>query len=276
VCIVTLSTDDKLHFNFGTQGTYAQCLSAIKNQTAAGPGAIPAEDGNFPVAYVIVTSNSGSISDIQVIDARAFIGGGGGGGKFVREVPSGTINGSNNVFTLTKSPSSESLFFFVDVNMLEDTDFTLAGTVVTITNPAFTPALGQSVYAVYTVSGSSGGGGGGGSAREVHGTAGGPVLIDPASGIVPTSAADQVWWVAPSGGGTGQVVITAVPPIASGFAVGQRLSLKSVAVTGTDPYLSIPNVSGVDQNGNIDMGPYAQTVDYTWDNLNWSEDSRRV
>lgn len=113
---------------------------------------------------------------------------------------------------------------------------------------------------------------GGGSSRETHGSAGAPIAIVPGTGIVPTTAMDQVWWIMPSAG-AGAVPITATPPISAGATVGQRLSLKSVASAN---YLTLPNVSGVDQDGVVDFGPYAQTINYTWDGTNWSEDSRRV
>lgn len=114
--------------------------------------------------------------------------------------------------------------------------------------------------------------GGGGGSIETHGSASSPVAIAPGVGIVPTSAAEQVWWVTPSGG-AGAVPITASPAIAAGTGVGQRLKLKSVADT---TYLVIPNNSGTDQDGPVSMGTYGQAIDYTWDGLNWSEDSRRV
>lgn len=117
---------------------------------------------------------------------------------------------------------------------------------------------------------------GSGGGVETHGSAVSPIPIDPTVGIVPTTAEDQIWWVQPNAG-SGQIPITATPPIAPGTMVGQRLTLKSVASAN---YLKIPLVSGVDQNGDIDFGvvagDVAQAVQYTWDDNNWSEDFRRV
>src|SRR5579875_447070 len=87
--------------------------------------------------------------------------------------------------------------------------------------------------------------GGGGGAIEVHGSGSSPVAIDPTVGIVPTTAAEQVWWITPSSG-SGAVPITAAHAIAAGSFVGQRLKLKSVAAAN---YLVIPNGAGTDQNG---------------------------
>lgn len=114
--------------------------------------------------------------------------------------------------------------------------------------------------------------GGGGGSIETHGTGAAPVSIDPTVGIVPTSASEQVWWIKPLSG-SGGVPITASPAIAAGTSIGQRLKLKSVASAN---YLVIPNGSGTDMNGPINMGTFAQAIDYTWDGTNWSEDSRRV
>lgn len=107
---------------------------------------------------------------------------------------------------------------------------------------------------------------------ELHGSGASPILIAAGVGITPTTAMDQIWWVAPSSG-SGQVVITATPPIAAGTTLGQRLHLKSVSGSN---YLNIPAVLGVDQNGPVDMGPSGQAISYTWDSVNWFEDSRRV
>lgn len=114
--------------------------------------------------------------------------------------------------------------------------------------------------------------GGGGGSAEIHGSAASPVAIDPAVGIPATSAAEQIWWVRPNAG-SGSVPITALLAIAAGVSVGQRLIVKSVASAN---YLVIPNLAGTDQNGNCNMGTFGQSIQYTWDGSNWSEDSRRV
>lgn len=119
--------------------------------------------------------------------------------------------------------------------------------------------------------------GGGGGSREVHGKASAPIAIAAFLGLTPTSATDQVWWVTPMSG-SGQVLVTATPPISPGgrssvAGLGDRLVLKSV---DSADYLRFPNVAGVDQDGDVDMGPSAQTIGYTWDGASWSEDYRKI
>jgi hypothetical protein len=65
-----------------------------------------------------------------------------------KEVPSGTINGSNVTFTLSFSPvSSDSLNLFLDRGMLElTTHYSISGVTITMVTA---PAVGQSLYASY-------------------------------------------------------------------------------------------------------------------------------
>lgn len=155
IAVVTLTQKDTLNISFGDLGgTYDQCLASIKNQVFSGPGSLPSPDGNFGIAYVILTSYNGALSDLSVFDGRPFLGSGAAAAKFLNEVPSGAVNSSNNVFQLSKTPADpESLDFYVESNKLEKGDYTLNGTLVTITNSAFIPAPGQSVYAKYLIFG---------------------------------------------------------------------------------------------------------------------------
>jgi hypothetical protein len=154
VALVTLGVDDTVGVAYGTEGGFAQCVASIQNQISSGAGSIPAQSGNFPLAYVIVTSFSGSVSDVQVYDARPFLGSGASATKFKQEIPSGSINGVNTVFVLSKpiaDPSS--LIVWIDNNPLELTDYTLNGSTINITNPALVPVAGQTVYTYYLVFG---------------------------------------------------------------------------------------------------------------------------
>lgn len=80
VATLVLLGDDSLAVRYGTQGTLAQCLAAIENQVSSGAGAIDVSAGSYKIAYVVLTSRSGTLSDCHVIDARPLGGGGGGGG----------------------------------------------------------------------------------------------------------------------------------------------------------------------------------------------------
>lgn len=82
VATVVLLGDDSLAVRFGIQGTLSECYDGIRNQRSAGAGAIDLSQANYKIAYVILTSRAGALSDIEVIDARA-LGGGSGSGSGV-------------------------------------------------------------------------------------------------------------------------------------------------------------------------------------------------
>ena len=62
-----------------------------------------------------------------------------------QEVPAGTVDGTNTVFTLTFSPIAGTLLVYV--NGLLATNFTLAGATITF---AAAPTSGASIYASYS------------------------------------------------------------------------------------------------------------------------------
>lgn len=109
----------------------------------------------------------------------------------------------------------------------------------------------------------------GGGTIEAHGSFASPITILAGSGITPTTATDQVWFVRSSGGA---VNITANPQIAPGTSVGQRLKLKGVSATN---YIILANGTGLNQNGPASLTDN-QAIEYSWDGSTWSEDSRRV
>jgi hypothetical protein len=66
---------------------------------------------------------------------------------FQQEVPTGAVNGINNVFNLSLTPKSNtSLLVFVDSLPLPTSQWNLIGTTLTLTTP---PATGQTVYVFY-------------------------------------------------------------------------------------------------------------------------------
>lgn len=68
--------------------------------------------------------------------------------EYAQEIPTGTIDGVNAVFTLSNSPLSEqSVLVSIDgITRQVSTDFSITGTTLTFTTA---PALGQSVYVYY-------------------------------------------------------------------------------------------------------------------------------
>lgn len=76
------------------------------------------------------------------------VAGGGASLNFEYEVPSGTINGTNTTFTLSQSPSPVlSLDLSLDgVRLLQNTDYTLSGSTITM---VFAPYTSQTLFAEY-------------------------------------------------------------------------------------------------------------------------------
>lgn len=68
-------------------------------------------------------------------------------GTWVEEIPSGTVNGSNTIFTLSNTPVDDS--YTITVNGLvrtKTTDFSISGSTLTFT---WAPATGSSIFAIY-------------------------------------------------------------------------------------------------------------------------------
>lgn len=53
--------------------------------------------------------------------------------QWMEEVPTGTLDGTNKVFTISKQPIPSSLTLFVNIDQREGTDFTISGKVITFT-----------------------------------------------------------------------------------------------------------------------------------------------
>jgi len=72
---------------------------------------------------------------------------------FKKEVPSGTIDGVNQVFTVTEIPvSSEAIAVYVNGNYMEEAEFSVLGNTITMAASS-TPTLGQSIEAWYLTEG---------------------------------------------------------------------------------------------------------------------------
>lgn len=95
----------------------------------------------FTLALVLVATCAAQVTSIPAAQGT---GGGSGDTWTVNETPSGTINGSNTVFTLAGTPSSGKLILFLNgVYQKPTTDYTLSGNTITmVTAPASaTPGL---------------------------------------------------------------------------------------------------------------------------------------
>lgn len=82
-------------------------------------------------AGAIITAKRDSAGNWQMVAPSSSSGGGGASGTWVKEVPVGSLNGSNKTFTLTYTPIAGSLSLFLNIHQREGTDFTLSGNTIT-------------------------------------------------------------------------------------------------------------------------------------------------
>ena len=157
VATVGLTSSETLSIAYGTPGTYAECLAAVKQQLTSGAGALPNTGGLYTACYVIVTSLAGAYSDCQVIDARPLGGGGSGGGAapiFFDSVLA-TGDGATTTFALPKKPKdAASVLMRLDGEVQEVTAFSVDTSAPSVTF-VVAPAAGQSVAAFGVADGPS-------------------------------------------------------------------------------------------------------------------------
>lgn len=67
---VCLSAEDLVSVKYGIQGTRAQCMDALENMLTSGAGSLSIPDELYKVAFVLVQSVGGVVSNITVYDAR--------------------------------------------------------------------------------------------------------------------------------------------------------------------------------------------------------------
>jgi hypothetical protein len=201
----------------------------------------------------------------------------------VTETPAGTIDGTNLKFVLAQKPIYQAATnVYIDGVWVDPDVWGLVSTAgnqsyILFTN-GYQPQPGEALEVQYwlftwpnltAVPSTSGGGG---VTREIHGSYTSPIAIDPTVGLVPSSAADQTWYVIPNELGT--QLITASPAIAPGTTIGQRVVYK-----GTDPAncLEIPSASGsgTNQNGSCTL-TNNQAIEFEWDGVAWNENTRRL
>ncbi len=110
--VATVSiVNDELVVQYGIQGTLAQCLAGIANQAIVGAGSIAAAVGSYKIAYVVISSFGGAISDLLVIDARS-------AGPVVAAASTGftpvSVDSGDTPFALADSDSGK--IFLVDTS----------------------------------------------------------------------------------------------------------------------------------------------------------------
>jgi len=231
----------------------------------------------------ILSANSAEPTGLEWIDSN--------GGSPYQEVPAGVIDGVNDTFTVSVAPSTLAAFtLFQDGLLMEQiTEYTVAGTTITLVTP---PAIGQTLIAVYTVI--SGGGGGLISALantasinltntlgtlsadvnntylyNVVSTRAAPSNITAGGGIPFTSSTLQnLIFVKGSGG---PVTVTANPRIAAGTVIGQKLDV--IFRDNTDT-VTLQDGNGLDLNGTM-VGDANSALSLVWDGTFWTELSRR-
>ena len=105
----------------------------------------------FPHGVGETVANELSVESLLLLISQNG-GGGGGGGTRVEETPSGTINGSNDTFTLSNSPLSASLNLYLNGLRMRagaSNDYTITGTSITF-DPDMIPQSGDSLIASYS------------------------------------------------------------------------------------------------------------------------------
>ena len=95
----------------------------------------------------IVNTMNAALADLYA-NAGSLGGSGGSAGDWTAETPSGAVNGSNAVYTLTASPSDpEALILTVNgLLQYQPGDYSVSGTTITMT---YAPATGSTLFAQY-------------------------------------------------------------------------------------------------------------------------------
>jgi len=98
----------------------------------------PAFQVGKPLAQIALLGSGGSIANILYADIErlSFGSGGGSNSQIIKEVPTGTINGSNTIFTLVNEPQDQSsTFVFLDGLYVRNSLYTVVSDTITFTNP---------------------------------------------------------------------------------------------------------------------------------------------
>lgn len=180
-------------------------------------------------------------------------GGGGSGGSIFGEIPSGTMNGTNKVFTLSQSPNPPNslLLFLNGIEQHPGVDYTLSGATITY---AVAPLATDWQLANYGIGAPS-------TASLVigfvvndgsTGTNVGPMLAAPRTGaitscVVTTKTSDGSTGLAFTIKKNGTSIFSAAPTVAAGTASG---TVSSVGTLTTTPLtVAVSDVFSIDITG---------------------------
>lgn len=123
----------------------------LKGSATVVSTAIPNVDYQQPIVLTTVGTSGTATFISNVLNIPVYSGGSGASLPTpAQEIPSGAVNGSNTVYTLSQTPyDPKSVQFYIDGSNREyTTDFSVSGTTLTTT---FAPASGSLVYTIYNV-----------------------------------------------------------------------------------------------------------------------------
>lgn len=124
---------------------------AASSDASPSNAVFPDLTGDKKAGAILVFNNGGNI---EVAAIRRLGTGSGSGGSsvpplFTQEVPTGTVDGINDTFSLSLTPkTTDSLLVLVDSIMIPETEWSLLGTTLTF-NAGSIPQVGQSVDVFY-------------------------------------------------------------------------------------------------------------------------------
>lgn len=226
------------------------------------------------VSFFTAPGAGQNISAYYIVDGPSTISG-------HQEQPTVMPDGITTTFPLSLEPADQnSVLLFLDGVALNPSQWTLlvsAGTSSIQFKTA--PVVGQKIWVFFCINLVPSGQPNpspGSSTVETHGTFAAPIVIDPATRLVPTNAPDQAWWITPLSGGPGLVPVSGVPQISVGSTAGQRLAVFGVtnASGGYFGFINDPG-NGVYQNGDLPF-PSGQCVVYMWNGSAWQFISQAI
>lgn len=200
-----------------------------------------------------------------------------------QEFATGTVDGVNLQFALTKVPAdNQSMMVYVDRVLVSNENWYLvenASQAFVQFVSGYAPVFPQDVYVSYfkqiksiqVLPGNGGGGGGSGGSYVTQGSFNAPVVVNEFAGLIVTSDERQYKYVVSTGG---VKTIIATPQIAAGSFDGQELTIKG---TSDVNYIIFTDGNGLSLNGSC-LVKRNQTLCLTWnsDLSVWEEITRRM